>query len=125
MIRYQFIFFLVVMLSTLITTLEKSINKTGVSIKDIPVCCYVPNKYNLDDDASIYYKIIYWQNQHFQKRYLSKENKNRKNVSGINGLIFKKALSQKHNLPYNSTSLISDIHRSNVPYYLCFKNLRI
>ena len=98
MIRYPFTFFLVVMLSTLITTLEKSINKAGDSTKEIPVGFYVPNEYCSDDDvASIDYEIISWQNQIFQKRYLSKGNKHKKNANSINGFISKKTLLQKHN----------------------------
>ena len=126
MIQYPFIFFLVVMLSTLITALEKSINKAGDSTKEIPVGFYVPNEYCSDDDvASIDYEIISWQNQLFQKRYLSKGNKHRKNTSGINRFISKKALLHKHNPTYNSTSLIFKIQRNNIPCYLCFRNLRI
>ena len=126
MIRNPLIFFLVAILSTLIPTLEKSINKTGSSIKEIPVEFYAPNEYYSDVDvASIDYKIICWQNQYFQKRCSSKGNKYRKNASGINGFSSKKTLLQKHNLQYCLTDLTSDIHRGNVPYYLCFRNLRI
>ena len=52
MIRNPLIFFLVVTLSTLITTLEKSINKTGSSIKEIPVEIYAPNEYYSDVDVA-------------------------------------------------------------------------
>ena len=86
MIRNPLIFFLVVTLSTLITTLEKSIYYTGSSIKEIPVEIYAPNEYYSDVDvASLDYKIICWQNQYFQKRFSSKGNKYRKKASGING----------------------------------------
>lgn len=91
MIRNPLIFFLVVILSTLITTLEKSINKTGSSIKEIPIEFYAPNEYYSDVDvASIDYKIICWQNQYFQKRCSYKGNKYRKYASGINGFSSKK-----------------------------------
>lgn len=90
MIRTPLFFSLVVILSTLITTLEKSINKTGSSIKEIPVEFYAPNEYYSEIDvASIDYKIICWQNQYFQKRCSSKISTERMQMASM-GLVQKK-----------------------------------